>query len=107
MKGKYLKMSLRTIAVLMMVALVAGLVTADTTDVDGRGDNAQTVQAFAKLGAGMAVGLAGIGAGISQGNIGAAAVGMLAEDPGRFGHAIIFTALPESIVILGLLPLFL
>ncbi|MDP6010560.1 MAG: hypothetical protein QF707_02080 [Candidatus Poseidoniaceae archaeon] len=100
-------MSMRTLAVLMLVALVADTVAAVVPEeVDGRGDNAQTVDAWGKLGAGLAVGLAGIGAGISQGNIGAAAVGMLAEDPGRFGHAIIFTALPESIVILGLLPLF-
>ncbi|MDP7202922.1 MAG: hypothetical protein QGF72_02185 [Candidatus Poseidoniaceae archaeon] len=107
MKTRILKMSMRTLAVLMLVALVADTVAAVVPEeVDGRGDNAQTVDAWGKLGAGLAVGLAGIGAGISQGNIGAAAVGMLAEDPGRFGHAIIFTALPESIVILGLLPLF-
>ena len=31
---------------------------------------------------------------------------LLAEDDSKFGAAIIFTALPESIVILGLLPLF-
>ena len=36
-----------------------------------------------------------------------AAVGMLAEDGSKFGPALIFTALPESIVILGALPLFL
>jgi len=108
MKTRILKMSMRTLAVLMLVALVADTVAAaeeGPKEVTGEGDNAQTVQAWGKLGAGLAVGLAGIGAGISQGNIGAAAVGMLAEDPGRFGHAIIFTALPESIVILGLLPL--
>ena len=107
MKTRILKMSMRTLAVLMLVALVADTVAAVAPEeVTGEGDNAQTIDAWGKLGAGLAVGLAGIGAGISQGNIGAAAVGMLAEDPGRFGHAIIFTALPESIVILGLLPLF-
>ena len=50
---------------------------------------------------------AGLGAGFSQGSIGSAAVGMLAEDSSKFGPALIFTALPESIVILGALPLFL
>ena len=95
-------MSLRTLALLMLVALVSDTVAAETE----AADNASTVDAWGKLGAGLAVGLAAIGAGISQGNIGAAAVGMLAEDSSRFGHAIIFTALPESIVILGLLPLF-
>lgn len=104
MMKKLVKMSMRTLVVLMLVTLVTDTVAAETTDTSA--DNEQTVEAWGKLGAGLAVGLAGIGAGISQGNIGAAAVGMLAEDPGRFGHAIIFTALPESIVILGLLPLF-
>ena len=103
MKTRILKMSLRTLALLMLVALVSDTVAAEDTEA---ADNESTVDAWGKLGAGLAVGLAAIGAGISQGNIGAAAVGMLAEDSSRFGHAIIFTALPESIVILGLLPLF-
>ena len=32
---------------------------------------------------------------------------MIAEDGSKFGYGLIFTALPESIVILGALPLFL
>ena len=59
------------------------------------------------MGAGIALGLAAVGAGISQAAIGSAAVGMIAEDGSKFGPALIFTALPESIVILGALPLFL
>ena len=86
------KMSLRTLVVLMLVVLIAGSASA------AGDDNESTVAAMGKIGAGIAVGLAGVGAGLSQGNIGAAAVGMLAEDASRFGHAIIFTALPESIV---------
>jgi V/A-type H+-transporting ATPase subunit K len=96
-----LKNGLRIMAVLMIATSVAGIATAETGD-----DNQNTVDAWKGLGAGIAVGLAAIGAGISQANIGAAAVGMLAEDSSKFGTAIIFTALPESIVILGLLPLF-
>tara|TARA_Y100000588_G_C13982672_1_gene807922 strand:- start:530 stop:838 length:309 start_codon:yes stop_codon:yes gene_type:complete len=101
MKMNVLKNGLRIMAVLMIATSIAGIATAE-----GEADNEQTVAAWKGLGAGLAVGLAGIGAGISQGNIGAAAVGMLAEDSSKFGTAIIFTALPESIVILGLLPLF-
>ncbi|MCS5585181.1 MAG: hypothetical protein NZ777_16935, partial [Pseudomonadales bacterium] len=70
-------------------------------------DNASTVDAMKGLGAGIALGLAAVGAGISQGGIGSAAVGMLAEDDSKFGVALIFTALPESLVILGMMPLFL
>ncbi|MED5231243.1 MAG: V-type ATP synthase subunit K [Candidatus Thermoplasmatota archaeon] len=62
---------------------------------------------YAALGAGLALGLAGIGTGLSQGPIGAASVGMIAEDKNRLGHAILFTALPETIVLFGFLAMFL
>jgi V/A-type H+-transporting ATPase subunit K len=62
---------------------------------------------YGDVGVGLSLGLAAIGAGFSQAAIGSAAVGMLAEDGSKFGPALIFTALPESIVILGALPLFL
>tara|TARA_X000000368_G_C23031122_1_gene712616 strand:- start:1093 stop:1398 length:306 start_codon:yes stop_codon:yes gene_type:complete len=100
MKMKIITNGLRMMAVLMIATSIIGVATAEGDD------NASTEAAWKSLGAGIAVGLAAIGAGISQANIGAAAVGMLAEDDSKFGTAIIFTALPESIVILGLLPLF-
>ena len=61
----------------------------------------------AKLGAGIALGLCGVGTGLSQGPIGAAAVGMIAEDSSKFVTGLIFTALPETIVLFGFLALFL
>jgi len=92
-------MSLRALLVLMGITMLAqSVLAAETEAVNGWGKD---------LGAGIALGLAGLGAGISQGSIGSAAVGMLAEDGSKFGPALIFTALPESIVILGALPLFL
>ena len=69
--------------------------------------NEQTVEAYANIGAGIALGLAGIGTGLSQGPIGAAAVGMIAEDSSKFVNGLIFTALPETIVLFGFLALFL
>jgi V/A-type H+-transporting ATPase subunit K len=74
----------------------------NTTD-----DSSATDGMTGDVGVGLALGLAAIGAGFSQAAIGSAAVGMLAEDGSKFGVALIFTALPESIVILGALPLFL
>ena len=53
------------------------------------------------LAAGLAIGLAGIGAGYAQGRIGAAAVGAVAEKPELLGRAILLVAIPETIVILG------
>ena len=54
------------------------------------------------IGAGLAVGLAGLGSGIAEKDIGAAAVGAITENPSLFGRAMIFTVLPETIVIFGL-----
>jgi V/A-type H+-transporting ATPase subunit K len=54
------------------------------------------------LGAGIAVGLAGIGAGMGEQAIGAAAVGAMAEDEKFFGKGLLMTVIPESIAIFGL-----
>lgn len=54
------------------------------------------------IGAGLAVGLAGIGTGMSQRDIGAAAVGAMIEDESLFGKGLILTVIPETIVIFGL-----
>ena len=106
MNNNTLKMSLRTLIVLLVLTLVAQGVAAQdaaTTDDDSNDINGD----IGMIGVGLALGLAAIGAGFSQSAIGSAAVGMLAEDGSKFGVALIFTALPESIVILGALPLFL
>ena len=91
MNKNTLKTSLRMMIVLGALVLIAQGVSAEANvDADGVYD------AWGKyMGAGIALGLAAVGA------------GMIAEDGSKFGPALIFTALPESIVILGALPLFL
>ena len=102
MNKNTLKTSLRTLIVLLTLALVAqGVAAQETTD------SGATDGMTGDVGVGLALGLAAIGAGFSQAAIGSAAVGMIAEDGSKFGYGLIFTALPESIVILGALPLFL
>jgi V/A-type H+-transporting ATPase subunit K len=54
------------------------------------------------IGAGLAVGLAGIGTGLGQKDAAAAAIGAITEDRSVFGRAIVFVVLPETIVIFGL-----
>lgn len=53
------------------------------------------------IGAGLAIGLAGLGAGYAQARIGAAAMGTIGEKPELLGRAILLVAIPETIVILG------
>jgi len=54
------------------------------------------------IGAGLAVGLAGIASAVAEASIGAAAVGAMAEDEKLFGKGLILTVIPETIVIFGL-----
>jgi V/A-type H+-transporting ATPase subunit K len=58
-------------------------------------------------GAAIAVGLAAFGAGYAERGIGAAAVGAVAEDDDMFGRGLILTVLPETLVILALVVVFL
>ncbi len=85
---------------LTAITMIASVVTAQEVD------NQSTVDAYKYIGAGIALGLCGIGTGYSQSQIGAAAVGMVAEG-GNFGRALLFTVLPETIVLFGLLAFFL
>ena len=54
------------------------------------------------IGAGLAIGLSAIGAGIAEKEIGAAAVGAMAEKEETFGKGLILTVIPETLVIFGL-----
>ena len=63
----------------------------------------ESAKGWIAVGAGIAVGLAGLGTGIAQSQIGAAAVGATAEDAGFLGRSLIYVAIPETIVIFGLL----
>lgn len=57
-------------------------------------------------GAAIGVGLAALGAGIAERGIGASAVGAVAEDRDMLGLGLIFTVLPETLVILALVTIF-
>lgn len=85
---------------LIGLALVPTALAADCTTAEACGASARSGIA---IGAGLAVGLAGLGTGIAQSNIGAAAVGATAEDAGFLGRSLIYVAIPETIVIFGLL----
>ena len=56
--------------------------------------------------AALAVGLGALGTGYAQRGIGSAAIGAVAEDDDMFGRGLIFTVLPETLVILALVVVF-
>jgi V/A-type H+-transporting ATPase subunit K len=59
------------------------------------------------LGAGLAFLGGAIGTGVAQSRIGAAAIGAIAEDRANFPFGLIFIAIPETVVIFGLVAIFL
>jgi len=106
------------ICALALLALTMSVSASETKDVanaqgSAPGPNAnetaddRTYWGYIAIGAGLAVGIAGLGTGIAQQSIGAAAVGAMAEDPKFFGKGLILIAIPETVVIFGLLIAFL
>ena len=99
------KTNLYVLAAMLFVALLATpAVSADSHEADNENtvDAAKnTAYGYMAIGAGLAIGLAGIGTGIAQSHTGAAAVGAVAEDRGNFANSLIFIAIPETVVILG------
>ena len=56
--------------------------------------------------AALGVGIAGFGVGYAERGIGSAAIGALAEDSVSFGVALVMTVLPETVVLLALVTMF-
>ena len=59
------------------------------------------------IGAGFAIGVTAIAAAIAEKEIGAAAVGAMAEKSDTFGKGLILTVIPETLVIFGFVMAFL
>lgn len=57
--------------------------------------------------AALGVGIAALGSGVAERGIGAAAVGAIAEDEDFFGIGLLMTVIPESLVILAIVVIFL
>jgi V/A-type H+-transporting ATPase subunit K len=92
-----LSMGLVILAAALAVAAEVGGEGAARAQQPGGG----TDRGMLALGAGLAIGLAGLGTGIAQSRIGAAGVGAVAEKPESLGVVIILLAIPETVVILG------
>lgn len=117
-KRKLVACGLIVICALALLALALGASASEPKNVanaqgGGPSPNAnataddRTFWGYIAIGAGLAVGIAGLGTGIAQQSIGAAAVGAMAEDPKFFGKGLILIAIPETVVIFGLLIAFL
>lgn len=88
--------------VLAETPVIYGLLVSLFIIMNGRNINDFYVS-ISLLGSGLSVGLTGLFSGIGIGIAGSAAVGAVGEREDLFGKSLIFTVLPESIVIYGLL----
>jgi V/A-type H+-transporting ATPase subunit K len=60
------------------------------------------VEGLAAIGAGLAIAVSALATAWAQAKIGTAGIGALAEDDSLFGNVLILVAIPETIVIFGL-----
>jgi V/A-type H+-transporting ATPase subunit K len=112
-RGLLKKKIILSIIVLLSVLSILGLVTGVKLFAQSTGQTVSTttqtamtpekadVTKFAYVAAAIAFGLGAIGAGLAIGNVGAAAMGAVAEKPEVAGQALIFVALAEGLVIFG------
>jgi V/A-type H+-transporting ATPase subunit K len=94
--------SFSTIAMITGLALItAGLFT---NNAFAQGGPAATAESGSMkfIGAGVAFGLAALGAGIAIGGVGAAGLAAITERPELRSQALVFTALGEAIAIYGI-----
>ncbi len=54
------------------------------------------------IGAGLAIGISALGAGIAIGNVGSSSIGAVVEKPDFFAKALVFLGLGEALAIYGL-----
>lgn len=103
-KIKYILFATLALALMAVTAMAQGATTG------GAGDNAQTVEAYKAIAAGIGFGIAAGLGGIGQGRVGASAVEGAARNPSAAGTIqtmmIIALALIESLVLLALVIVF-
>ena len=96
-----------SVCILMSAVTFASVITAQADDVS-EADTAQSEDSGSSLGLGLigaalATGLSGVGAGIAVASSASAAIGAISENPRIFGQALIFVALAEGIALYGLI----
>jgi V/A-type H+-transporting ATPase subunit K len=93
-------LSFSTVAIITAVTLLS--VEHLTNNVDAQQAAASASGSMKFIGAGVAFGLAALGAGIAIGGVGAAGLAAITERPELRSQALVFTALGEAIAIYGI-----
>jgi len=104
-----MKLNKLAVAVLIFNVLAMGLAVYGLAAAAAEEPQAQAglAEGLRGLGAGLAFLGGALGTGVAQSRIGAAAIGAIAEDRANFPFGLIFIAIPETVVIFGLVAIFL
>jgi V/A-type H+-transporting ATPase subunit K len=105
-RGRTMKrfgLALVTLGLLILTVSAMGSAVAQEGDTTGDSDWKPIGIGLIALSAGIAIAGAGLATAKAQADIGSAAVGAVAEDPGLFGKGLTLVVIPETIVIFGLI----
>ena len=102
MKLKHKFMITLSIAVAIALSLLSLTAKALGLSLDADATSSTPPEVGAYIGAGLAVGLAGLGSSIGMGTASSAAIGAISENEDLFGTALIFVVLIEAVAIYGL-----
>ena len=97
---------MKTIVLLLMAAAVISISGSTSIAYAQEGDAAASSDSLKILGAGLAFGLAAFGAGIGLGQVGAAGLAAISENPAMQSKVFIFVGMVESIAIYGIVMMF-
>ena len=96
---------MKTIILLLLAAAVISVI-GSTGVAYAQEDGASSDGSLKILGAGLAFGLAAFGAGIGLGQVGAAGLAVISENPALQSKVFIFVGMVESIAIYGIVMMF-
>ena len=98
---------MKSIVLLLLAAATVLSITGSTgIAYAAEGDAAASSDSLKILGAGLAFGLAAFGAGIGLGQVGAAGLAVISENPALQSKVFIFVGMVESIAIYGIVMMF-
>ena len=101
LEGKSYMKTIYAVLLAVVVAMSAGMAGTAYAQED-----AMSSDSFKILGAGLAFGLAAYGAGIGLGQVGAAGLAVISENPALQSKVFIFVGMVESIAIYGIVMMF-
>ena len=97
---------MKPIVLLLLAAAVISISGSTGIAYAAEGDAAASSDSLKILGAGLAFGLAAFGAGIGLGQVGAAGLAVISENPALQSKVFIFVGMVESIAIYGIVMMF-